>query len=79
MLGKRIRTHLVHNGVQLDHAVAAKEQTSLAMVSLDESGSPAYDFRITGTADWQWTREVAGALDPEHRGRSWRCTRGRWP
>jgi fructokinase len=65
MLGKRIRTHLVHNGVQLDHAVAAKEQTSLAMVSLDENGSPAYDFRITGTADWQWTpAEVAGALEP---------------
>jgi fructokinase len=55
----------VHNGVQLDHAVAAKEQTSLAMVSLDENGSPAYDFRITGTADWQWTpAEVAGALEP---------------
>ena len=65
MLGKRIRAHLVHNGVQLDHAVAAKEQTSLAMVSLDENGSPAYDFRITGTADWQWTpAEVAGALEP---------------
>jgi fructokinase len=65
MLGKRIRTHLVHNGVQLDYAVAAKEQTSLAMVSLDENGSPAYDFRITGTADWQWTpAEVAGALEP---------------
>ena len=65
LLGKRIRAHLTHNGVQLDHAVAAKEQTSLAMVSLDENGSPAYDFRINGTADWQWTpAEIAGALDP---------------
>ena len=65
MLGKRIREHLTHNGVQLDHAVAADEQTSLAMVSLDADGSPAYDFRINGTADWQWTAdEVAGALDP---------------
>jgi fructokinase len=65
LLGRRIRTHLTHNGVQLDHAVAAKEQTSLAMVSLDENGSPAYDFRINGTADWQWTpAEIAGALDP---------------
>src|SRR5690242_145632 len=65
MLGKRIRDHLTHNGVQLDHAVAAKEQTSLAMVSLDADGSPAYDFRINGTADWQWTpAELAGALDP---------------
>ena len=65
MLGRRIRAHLTHNGVQLDHAVAATEQTSLAMVSLDENGSPAYDFRINGTADWQWTpAEVARALDP---------------
>jgi fructokinase len=65
MLGKRIREHLTHNGVQLDHAVEAREQTSLAMVSLDADGVPAYDFRISGTADWQWTPpEVAGALDP---------------
>jgi fructokinase len=65
MLGRRIREHLTHNGVALDHAVAAQEQTSLAMVSLDADGSPAYDFRINGTADWQWTpAEVAGALEP---------------
>jgi fructokinase len=65
MLGRRIREHLTHNGVQLDHAVRAQEQTSLAMVSLDADGSPAYDFRINGTADWQWTpAEVAGALEP---------------
>jgi fructokinase len=65
MLGRRIRDHLTHNGVQLDHAVEAQEQTSLAMVSLDADGSPAYDFRINGTADWQWTpAELAGALDP---------------
>lgn len=64
LLGRRIREHLTHNGVQLDHAVEAKEQTSLAMVSLDADGSPAYDFRISGTADWQWTpAEVDGALD----------------
>ena len=64
MLGKRIREHLTHNGVQLDHAVAAREQTSLAMVSLDADGVPAYDFRISGTADWQWTpAEVADALE----------------
>src|SRR4051794_36882230 len=65
LLGRRIREHLTHNGVQLDHAVTAREQTSLAMVSLDANGSPAYDFRITGTADWQWTAsEVADALEP---------------
>jgi fructokinase len=69
LLGRRIREHLTHNGVQLDHAVEAREQTSLAMVSLDADGSPAYDFRISGTADWQWTpAEVDGALDPGQNG-----------
>jgi fructokinase len=64
MLGRRIRDHLTHNGVQLDRTVHASEQTSLAMVSLDADGSPAYDFRITGTADWQWTpAELEGALE----------------
>jgi len=64
MLGRRIRTHLAGNDVQLDHAVAATEQTSLAMVAVGPDGGASYDFRVTGTADWQWTAdELAGALD----------------
>jgi fructokinase len=64
MLGRRVREHLTVNGVELDHAVAATEQTSLAMVSVGPDGSASYDFRINGTADWQWTTdELDGALD----------------
>jgi fructokinase len=64
MLGRRIRAHLSANGVALDHAVRAQEQTSLAMVAVDADGLPSYDFRIAGTADWQWTPdELVGALD----------------
>jgi fructokinase len=64
MLGRRIRAHLAVNGVQLDHAVAATEQTSLAMVAVGPDGGASYDFRVAGTADWQWTAdELAGALD----------------
>ncbi len=64
MLGRRIRDHLTVNGVELDHAVRAREQTSMAMVAVDPDGGPSYDFRIAGTADWQWTpEELAGALD----------------
>jgi len=34
------------------------------MVALGADGVPSYDFRITGTADWQWTaEELKGALD----------------
>jgi fructokinase len=65
MLGRRIREHLAVNGVELDHAVPAAEQTSMAMVSVGADGAPSYDFRVAGTADWQWTAdEVAEALDP---------------
>jgi fructokinase len=64
MLGRRVREHLAVNGVQLDHAVAATEQTSLAMVAVGPDGGASYDFRVTGTADWQWTAaELDGALD----------------
>jgi len=64
MLGRRVREHLTANGVQLDHAVAAAEPTTLAMVAVGPDGGASYDFRFTGTADWQWTAaEVDGALD----------------
>jgi fructokinase len=63
-LGRRMRAHLVDNGVALDHVVPAREQTSMALVTLDDAGVPSYDFRVDGTADWQWTgAELAGALD----------------
>ncbi|WP_300010473.1 carbohydrate kinase [Pseudonocardia sp.] len=63
-LGRRVRAHLEANGVALDHAVRAAEQTSMALVTVDEQGVPSYDFRVDGTADWQWTGdELRGALD----------------
>ena len=62
--GLMIRAHLEANGVDLSRAVAAAEPTSLAIVALDETGSPEYDFRVDGTSDWQWTDdELAGALE----------------
>jgi fructokinase len=61
LFGRRIRAHLASNGVDLSYAVRAQELTSLAIVSIDPQGSPAYDFRVEGTADWQWTpNELAG-------------------
>jgi fructokinase len=63
-LGRRVRAHLETNGVLLDHAVAAREQTSMALVTVGADGGPTYDFRVAGTADWQWTDdELADALD----------------
>jgi fructokinase len=64
VLGRRLRAHLASNGVDLTHAVAAPESSSLAIVALQADGSAAYDFRVDGTADWQWTDdELTNALD----------------
>jgi fructokinase len=64
LLGRRLRAHLERNGVDLAHAVAAAEPSSLAIVALRPDGSAEYDFRVDGTSDWQWTdEEVADALD----------------
>ncbi|WP_218027224.1 carbohydrate kinase family protein [Nocardia vaccinii] len=63
-MGNRVRNHLRHNGISLDHTIQAREPTSLAIVDLDANGVAQYDFRIDGTADWQWTdAELADALD----------------
>ena len=64
VLGRRLRAHLASNGVDLSHAVDATEPSSLAIVVLADDGSADYDFRVDGTADWQWTdAEVADAVD----------------
>lgn len=64
LLGRRLRAHLEGNGVDLSFSVPATEPSSLAIVALGEDGSAQYDFRLDGTADWQWTdEELAGALD----------------
>ncbi len=64
VLGRRLRAHLEGNGVDLSHAVHAAEPSSLAIVVLQPDGSAAYDFRVDGTSDWQWTDdEVADAVD----------------
>jgi fructokinase len=64
LLGHRIRAHLTGNRVDLSFAVQAAEPTSLAIVAVGPDGVVEYDFRVKGTADWQWRdHELAGALD----------------
>jgi fructokinase len=64
LLGHRLRAHLDGNGVDLSHVVRAAEPTSLAIVAVGRDGVVEYDFRVEGTADWQWRdHELAGALD----------------
>jgi fructokinase len=64
LLGHRLRGHLEANRVDLSYAVRAAEPTSLAIVAVGPDGVVEYDFRVEGTADWQWRdHELAGALD----------------
>jgi fructokinase len=64
LMGHRIRAHLAGNGVDPSFAVAAAEPSSLAIVAVAEDGTVEYDFRVQGTADWQWRdEELAGVLD----------------
>jgi fructokinase len=66
LLGHRIRAHLAGNGVDLSFTVRAAEPTSLAIVAVGRDGVVEYDFRVQGTADWQWRDdELADALHGE--------------
>ena len=52
--GQLIRNHLSSHGVNLDLAISAKEQTSLAVATIDKEGIASYSFYLNGTADWGW-------------------------
>ncbi|HEX7187604.1 MAG TPA: carbohydrate kinase [Actinomycetes bacterium] len=67
VFGRRLRRHLEDNGVDLTRAVVAAQPSSLAIVVLAADGSAEYDFRVDGTADWQWTDgELEGSVDDVH-------------
>jgi fructokinase len=61
--GRTLRDHLASAGVDMSLAVAATEQTTLGVTTLDAGGKAEYSFYANGTADWQWTEsELPGAL-----------------
>lgn len=61
--GKQIRQRLVSNSVNLDYSIDAQEQSSLAVATIDASGSASYSFYVNGTADWGWKKEELPSLD----------------
>ena len=64
ILGRRLRAHLAKNRVDLSHAVAVAEPSTLAIVAVGLDGRPEYEFRMDRTADWQWRdEELASAID----------------
>ena len=53
--GRLLRAHAEAEHLDLSHAPAATQPTTLAVVSLDRDAQASYDFYLQGTADWQWT------------------------
>jgi len=54
--GALLRRHLTESGVDLRDVVVAAEPTTLAVATPGPGGSARYEFYLSGTADWQWTR-----------------------
>jgi fructokinase len=55
--GQMCRTELLHDGVKLDHAPTIKKPTALAIVTLDSTGSASYEFKLDGTATFDFNRK----------------------
>lgn len=61
--GTQIRKRLLDNGVDLSWSIDAKEQTTLAVATIDSQGVASYAFYTNGTADWGWTPEELPSLE----------------
>ena len=61
--GQQIRNHLSSHGVNLDYSIAAKEQTTLAVATIDQAGVASYSFYVKETADWGWTKDELPTLE----------------
>ena len=53
--GDIIRKRLDDNGVHYGNSIVTNDNSTLAIVSLNEAGVPTYSFYVNGTADWGWT------------------------
>ncbi|WP_406375794.1 carbohydrate kinase [Streptomyces sp. NBC_00647] len=63
VFGRLFRAHLEASGVDLSHAVAAAEPSTLAVAELDATGQAAFSFHAQNTADWQWTPGELARVD----------------
>lgn len=61
--GMQIRQRLLSNSVNLELSIEAKEQSTLAVATIDAEGTAGYSFYVNGTADWGWTRQELPSLE----------------
>jgi fructokinase len=55
--GNIIREKLTSNNVNFKNSIITNENSTLAIVSLNEQGVPTYSFYVNGTSDWGWTKD----------------------
>ena len=55
--GHLIREKLKVNNVNFQNSIITNDNSTLAIVSLNEQGVPTYSFYVNGTADWGWQPE----------------------
>jgi fructokinase len=55
--GQIIRAKLDTNNVNYQNSIVTNENSTLAIVSLNEAGVPTYSFYVNGTSDWGWTKD----------------------
>ncbi len=55
--GQIIREKLTSNNVNFKDSIITNDNSTLAIVSLNEAGVPNYSFYVDGTADWGWQPE----------------------
>jgi len=63
-LGLLLRGHLAESGVDLSASVVANQPPTLAITAVGPDGQAAYDFYLSGTADWYWTDGELAAWQP---------------
>lgn len=61
--GTQIKHRLVSNSVDISWSIDAKEQTTLAVATIDSKGVASYSFYINGTADWGWSEPELPTLE----------------
>jgi fructokinase len=52
--GSAFRDRLARDGVNTGHLVATAQPSALALATVDERGEAAYDFWLSGAADFSW-------------------------
>lgn len=52
--GAAFRDRLARDGVDTSHLIATAQPSALALATVDERGEAAYDFWLSGAADFSW-------------------------